>query len=348
MRSPSPIESSSPNEKICREDVDETPPFSASGRGAAARPAASRSAFAQAYPSRPITMIVPFAAGGPTDVIGRVLAERMRQSLGQTVIVENTTGAGGTIGVGRLARAAPDGYTIGIGQNGSHVITGATYTNLPYDLLKDFEPLTLSASRRSWSCRKKACRPNDLKSLIAWLKDNPNKTVGTAGQGSISHVCGLIFQNATGTKLQFVPYRGIAPAMQDIVAGQIDMIISDPVATLQQVRAGNSRSTPSAPTSGCRPRPTFPTVDEAGLPGYHVSLWHGLWLPKGTPKPIIDRLHAAAVEALADPAVRSKLESLGQDIYPRERQTPQALAALQKAEIEKWWPIIKAGNIKVE
>ncbi|MET0669155.1 MAG: tripartite tricarboxylate transporter substrate-binding protein [Tardiphaga sp.] len=316
--------------------------------GATAAPYVSRSAFAQAYPSRAITMIVPFAAGGPTDVIGRVLADRMRQSLGQTVVVENTTGAGGTAGAGRLARSAPDGYIMGIGQNGSHVITGATYSNLPYDLLKDFEPLTLICITPFMVVSRKGVPAKDLKSFIAWLKDNPNKTVGTAGQGSISHVCGLIFQTATDTKLQFVPYRGIAPAMQDIVAGNLDAIISDPVATLQQVRAGNVQAYAVCADKRLPSAPDIPTVDEAGLPGYHVALWHGLWLPRGTPKPIMDRLHAAAVEALADPAVRSKLESLGQDIYPRERQTPQALASQQKAEIEKWWPIIKAGNIKVE
>jgi tripartite-type tricarboxylate transporter receptor subunit TctC len=316
--------------------------------GAAALPAILRTASAQAYPARPITMIVPFAAGGPTDVIGRVMAERMRQSLGQTVIVENTTGAGGTAGAGRLARSAPDGYTIGIGQNGSHVITGATYANLPYDLLKDFEPLTLLCITPFMVVAKKTVPPNDLKSFIAWLKDNPNKTVGTAGQGSISHVCGLIFQQATQTQLQFVPYRGIAPAMQDVVAGNLDMIISDPVATLQQARAGNIKAYAVCDPKRLPTAPEFPTVDEAGLPGYHVALWHGLWMPRGTPKPIMDKLHAAAVEALADPAVRSKLEALGQDIYPRDRQTPDALRAQQKSEIEKWWPIIKAGNIKVE
>jgi tripartite-type tricarboxylate transporter receptor subunit TctC len=316
--------------------------------GAAALPAVSRAAFAQAYPSRPITMVVPFAAGGPTDVIGRVLAERMRNTLGQTVVVENTTGAGGTIGAGRLARAAPDGYTIGIGQNGSHVITGATYSNLPYDLLTDFEPLTLICITPFMVVAKKSVPANDLKSFISWLGDNPNKTVGTAGQGSISHVCGLIFQNATQTQLQFVPYRGIAPAMQDVVAGQIDMIISDPVATLEQARSGNVKAYAVCASARLPAAPEFPTVDEAGLPGYHVALWHGLWMPKGTPKPILDKLHAATVEALADPGVRARLEALGQDIYPRERQTPEALGALQKSEIEKWWPIIKAGNIKVE
>ncbi len=317
--------------------------------GAAALPVASRGARAQAYPTKPITIVVPFAAGGPTDVIGRLLAERMRGSLGQTVIVENTTGAGGTIGVARVARAAPDGYTIGLGQNGSNVVTGATYSNLPYDLLKDFEPLALLCITPFVVAAKKTVPANDLKGFIEWLKANPDKvTVGTAGQGSISHVCGLIFQNATGVRLQFVPYRGTAPAMQDLVAGQIDMMISDPVTSVPQARSGNIKIFAVAAATKLSTAPDVPTVDEAGLPGYHVALWHGLWMPKGTPKLIMEKLNAAVVDALADPGARAKLAELGQDIYPRERQNPEALAAQQRAEIEKWWPIIKAGNIKVE
>ena len=316
--------------------------------GAVALPAVARSAFAQAYPTKPITIVVPFAAGGPTDTIARLLAERLRVSLGQTVIVESATGAGGTIGVGRAARAAPDGYTISLGQNGSHVVTGATYTNLPYDLLNDFEPLSLLCIAPFVVVAKKTVPANDLKEFIAWLQANPNRTVGTAGQGSISHVCGLIFQNVTGSRLQFVPYRGTAPAMQDLVAGQIDMMISDPVTSMPQVRGGNIKIFGVAADTRLPSAPDVPTVDEAGLPGYHVALWHGLWMPKGTPKPIMTTLSAAVMGALADPAERGKLADLGQDIYPRERQTPEALGALQKAEIAKWWPIIKAGNIKVE
>jgi tripartite-type tricarboxylate transporter receptor subunit TctC len=263
---------------------------------------------------------VPFAAGGPTDTIGRLLAERLRSSLGQTVLVENATGAGGTIGVARAARAAPDGYTISLGQNGSHVVTGATYSNLPYDLLNDFEPLTLICIAPFVIVARKTMPANDLKELIAWLKANPDKsTMGTAGQGSLGHVCGLIFQDITGTRLQFVPYRGTAPAMQDLVAGQIDLMISDPVTS----------------------------VDEAGLHAFHVALWHGLWMPKGTPKAIIAKLNTSVVAALADPAAQAKLAELGQEIYPHARQTPEALGALQRAEIEKWWPIIKAGDIKL-
>jgi tripartite-type tricarboxylate transporter receptor subunit TctC len=317
--------------------------------GAAALPALSRSGFAQAYPSKPITMIVPYAAGGPTDTIGRILAERMQSSFGQTVIVENSTGAGGTIAVGRLARAAPDGYTIGIGQNGSHVVTGATYTRLPYDLLTDFQPLTLLTDAPFFLAGKKTMPANDLKGLIAWMKANPGKaTFGNGGNGSISHICGLLFLELTGTRAQVVPYRGNAPAMQDLVAGQIDIMIADPVTGVPQARGGNIKAYGVTAKTRLSTAPDIPTVDEAGLPGYHVSLWHGLWLPKGTPSPIAEKLNAVIVEALAHPAVRAKLGALGQDIFPRERQNPQALDAHQKSEIAKWWPIIKAAGIKVE
>ena len=316
---------------------------------AAALPALSRPAFAQAYPSKPITIVVPFAAGGSTDVIGRIMAERMRVTLGQTLIVENATGAGGTIGVARAVRAAPDGYTISLGQNGSHVITGATYNNLPYDLLNDFEPVSLLVISPFVIVAKKTVPPNDLKGLIAWLKENPDKvTIGNAGQGSITHVAGLVFQNATGTRLQSVPYRGTGPAMQDLVAGQIDMMIADPITALPQARAGTIKIYGVASDTRLPSAPDVPTVDEAGLPGYHISLWHGFWVPRGAPKPIIERIQAATVDALADPGTRAKLAEAGQEIFPRERQTPEALRALQKADIEKWWPIIKAGNIKME
>ena len=317
--------------------------------GAAALPAVSRSASAQAYPSKPITLIVPYAAGGPTDSIARVLAERLRSSLGQTVVVENTTGAGGTIAVGRLARATSDGYTIGIGQNGSHVVTGATYSKLPYDLLGDFEPLTLLTDAPFFLAGKKTFPPNDLKSLIAWMKANPGKaTFGNGGNGSISHICGLLFMQITGTTAQVVPYRGNAPAMQDLVAGQIDMMIADPVTGVPQVRGGTIKAYGVTAKTRLSTAPDIPTVDEAGLPGYHVSLWHGLWLPKGVPAPIAAKLNATVVEALADPAVRSKLGALGQEIFPRERQNPKALDSHQRAEIAKWWPIIKEAGLKIE
>jgi tripartite-type tricarboxylate transporter receptor subunit TctC len=318
---------------------------------AVALPAVSRFAFGQAaYPTKPITMVVPYAAGGPTDSIARVLAERMRVSLGQTVVIENTTGAGGTIAVGRVARATPDGYTIGIGQNGSHVVTGGTYAGrLSYDLLNDFEPLTLLTDAPFFLAGKKTFPPDDLKGLIAWMKANPGKAIfGNGGNGSISHICGLLFMDITGTSAQVVPYRGNAPAMQDLVGGQIDLMIADPVTGVPQVRGGTIKSYGVTAKTRLSTAPDIPTVDEAGLPGYHVSLWHGLWLPKGVPRPIAARLHAVVVEALADSTVQAKLASLGQDIFPRDRQTPGGLDAHQKAEIAKWWPIIKAANIKVE
>jgi tripartite-type tricarboxylate transporter receptor subunit TctC len=316
--------------------------------GAVALPAVSRIAWAQTYPSRPITIVVPFAAGGATDVIGRIMAERMKSSLGQPVIVENVTGAGGTISVGRVARAAPDGYTLGLGHNGSHVVTGATYA-LQYDLLKDLEPVALLVSNPELLVAKKALPANELTGLIAWLRSNPDKAVqGHGGVGSIAHVAGVLFQKQTGTRFQFVPYRGIAPAIQDLVAGQIDMAISDPVASMPQVRAGTIKAYGVTTKTRLLSAPDIPTLDEAGLPGFDISLWYGIWLPKGTPKNIITKVNAAVVDALADPAVRSRLADLGVEIFPREQQTPEALGALQKAQIDKWWPIIKAANIKAQ
>jgi tripartite-type tricarboxylate transporter receptor subunit TctC len=310
--------------------------------------AASLAASAQTYPSKPITMNVPFAAGGTTDVIGRILAERMKVTLGQAVIVENVTGAGGTIGVTRAVRAAPDGYTLSLGQNGSHVITGATYGNLSYNLVTDFDPVALLVISPFVITATKATPASNLKELIAYLKANPGRTVGNAGMGSITHVAGLVFQNVTETKLQFVPYRGTGPAMQDLVAGQIDMMIGDPITGMPHVRSGLIKIYGVASGTRLPSAPEVPTVDEAGLPSYHISLWHGLWVPKGTPKPVITRLHEAVVDALADPATRAKLAHAGQEIFPREQQTPEALASLQKAEIEKWWPLIKASGFKVE
>jgi tripartite-type tricarboxylate transporter receptor subunit TctC len=302
----------------------------------------------QAYPSRPITMIVPFAAGGPTDTIARTLAEHMRVSLGQPVILENVTGAAGSIAAGRVARAAGDGYTLVIGVWGTHVLNGAIYP-LSYDLLKDFEPISLVASNPMVIVAKKAMPANDLVELIAWLKANPDKaSAGTTGTGGASHVAAILFQKETSTRFQFVPYRGLAPAMQDLVAGQIDMMIDNPATSLPQVRAGTIKAYATTAKARLAAAPDIPTADEAGLSGFTVSQWTALWAPKGTPKDIIAKLNEAVVESLADKNVLARLADLGQSTPPRDQQTPESLDAYQRAEIEKWWPIIKAANIKAE
>ena len=315
---------------------------------AAALPAAAQNARAQAYPARPLTMVVPFAAGGPTDTIARIMGERMRATLGQTVIIENVTGAAGSIGVGRVARATPDGYTISIGHWSTHVVNSAIY-QLPYDVLNDFEPVSLIAANAQLAVVRKSLPVNNLKELIDWLKANPDKaSQGTAGAGSASHVSGVYFQRTTGTSFQFVPYRGTGPAMQDLVAGQIDLMFDQAANSLPQVRNGNIKAFAVTAKSRLASAPDVPTMDEAGLPGFYISVWHALWFPKGTPRDIVMKLNAAVVEALADPTVRKRLDELGQDIPTREQQTPEMLFAHHKAEIEKWWPIIKAANIKGE
>jgi len=305
-------------------------------------------AYAQTFPSRPITLIVPFAAGGPLDAMARILSERMRVSLGQPVIIEIVTGAGGSIGFGRVARAAPDGYTFGLGMWSTHVVNGVIY-NLPYDVRSDFEPISLLVQNADLIVGKSALPADDLKGLIAWLKANPDKaTWGTQGVGGPSHVGGILFQQLTGTRFGFVPYRGLAPAMQDLVAGQIDLVLPPPDIALPQIRAGKIKAYAVTAKNRLAAAPEIPTVDEAGLPGFYFSVWTAFWAPKGTPKDIVAKLNAAVVESLADPAARARFSELGQEVFPREQQTPEALAALHKAEIDKWWPILKAANIKAE
>jgi tripartite-type tricarboxylate transporter receptor subunit TctC len=316
--------------------------------GAAALPAVSRIARAQAYPTRLITIVVPLAAGGALDVLGRILAPRMGASLGQTIILENVAGANGSLGVGRVARAVPDGYTLVIGYWGTHVANGAIYA-LKYDVLNDFEPISLLATQPFLIVAKKAMPADDLKGLIAWLKANPGKaSAGTAGVGATDHVGGALFQAVTGTRFQFVPYRGAGPAVQDLVGGQMDIMFESPTITLPQVRSGQVKAFAVAAKSRLAAAPEIPTVDEAGLPGFYVTFWAGLWAPKGTPKDVIAKLNSAAVTALADPTVRTRFTDLGLEIYSRDQQTPEALAAYQKAEIEKWWPIIKEFGIRAE
>ena len=314
--------------------------------GAAALPVTARVARAQSYPARQITMIVPFAAGGPADTVGRILAERMRTSLGQTIVIENVPGAGGSIGVGRIARAAPDGYTFGMGISSTQVVNPVIYS-LPYDVQSDFEPITLLASNPHFIVAKKANPANDLKEFIAWLKANPDKaTAGTAGNGSPPHIGAVFFQNLTGTRFGYVPYRGGGPAMQDLVAGQIDMMVDAPATVVPQLRAGTIKVFALAAKSRLASAANVPTTDEAGLPGFHFSAWFAFLAPNGMPKPMVERLNAAAAEALADSGVRARLAEFGLDPFPREQQTPQAVTALHKAEIETWWPIIKAAKIK--
>jgi tripartite-type tricarboxylate transporter receptor subunit TctC len=300
------------------------------------------------FPSHPVTVVVPFSAGGPSDAMTRILAERMQRTLGQTITVENVTGAGGSLGVGRAVRAAPDGYTISFGHLGTHVANGAIY-KLGYDLVDDLAPVVLLPSNPMIVVSKNAVPAKTLEELLAWLKARPGPpTAGTAGAGSGSHIAGLYFEKVTGIKLQYVPYRGTAPALNDLVAGQIDIIIDQTSNSISQVRAGTIRAYAVTDDRRVESAPDIPTTDEAGLPGFHMTLWSGLWVPKGTPNDIIAKLNAAAVAALSDPAVRKKLEDLGLEMPPKDQLSPGALGTWQKAEIAKWWPMIKAANVKVE
>jgi tripartite-type tricarboxylate transporter receptor subunit TctC len=305
-------------------------------------------ASAEVYPSRPIVIVVPFTAGGPTDALVRTLSERMQHSLGQPLIVENVTGAAGTIGVGRVARAAPDGYTISVGHWSTHVINGALYP-LPYDLLKDLEPIAMLTNYPMLLLTKNAVPAKNLTELVAWLKVNQDKvSVGTIGVGSAAHVAAVYFANLEGLKFQYVPYRGAAPALQDLMAGRIDLLFDHLPNALPQVREGKVKAYAVTANTRSPTAPDIPTVDEAGVAGLYINIWYGLWVPRGTPAEIKAKLNAAVVEALADPKVRQQLSELGQVIPPRDQQTPEALAAHQRAEIEKWWPVIKAANMKGE
>jgi tripartite-type tricarboxylate transporter receptor subunit TctC len=300
------------------------------------------------FPSHPITMIVPVSAGGPTDAVARVLADRMGKSLGQRIVIENITGAAGNLALERVQRAGGDGYTIGIGLTSTHVFNGAIY-QLPFDLVEGFAPIAMVATNPQFIVSRNRVPAQDLRGLIAWLKANPGKaTMATIGPGSPAHVAGLLFQKITGTQFQFVPYRGGAPGMQDLLADQIDLMIPQPSLALPHMRAGKIRAYAVTADARLSSAPDVPTVDEAGAPGLHVAIWHGFWAPKSTPPAIIARLNAAVVESLADEGVKHQFEEMGQEIPSPQQQTPEALRAYQRQEIDKWWPVIKAAQIKPE
>ena len=300
---------------------------------------------AQTFPTRPVTLIVPFPPGGSTDTAARIIGERMRAPLGQTVVIENVGGAGGSIGVGRVARAAPDGYTIDIGQWDTHV--GSIIYPLNYDLQKDFEPIGLMSNNPQLMIARKGFPADDLKGLVAYMKANPGKAT-FVDQNAAAKVTGILMQQATGTQVLFVPYRGAGPAMQDMLGGQVDLMVVQAAVTLPQARAGAVKILANLSPSRSSVIPTIPTSEESGIPGLYASGWFGLFAPRGTPKEIVARLNAALVQALADPGVRTRFTDLGLDIASREQQTPEGLAAFHRGEIEKWWPVIKAAGIKVE
>jgi tripartite-type tricarboxylate transporter receptor subunit TctC len=313
------------------------------GGAAASLPLTARG---QTVPARAITLVVGFPPGGTADLTARIAADRMKVSLGHSLIVENVPGSGGSIGAGRVAHAAADGYTLACGSWGTHVVNGAILP-LTYDVVNDFAPVSLLTNQPLVIATKATVPAKNLAELIAWLKAAPvAASAGTAGAGGVTHLAEILFQSMTGTHLQLVPYRGSPPALQDLVAGRIDLFVTPAAAALPQIRTGAIKAFAVTASSRLTIAPDIPTVDEQGLPGFHISLWSALWAPKGTPDDVVRRLSGAVVDALADEAARSRLAELGQEVFSRAQQTPEALAAFQKAEIATWWPIIRAAGIK--
>jgi tripartite-type tricarboxylate transporter receptor subunit TctC len=304
--------------------------------------AAAFGAQAQTFPSRPITLIVPFPPGGSTDTAARIMAERLKPILGQPIIIENVGGAGGSLGVSRLAKAPADGYTIDIGQWDTHV--GSIIYKLDHDLEKDFEPIALISQNPQLMVARKDLPANTVGELVAWMKANPGKT-NYVNQNAAAHVTAVVFEQLTSQKVQLIPYRGAGPAMTDLLSGQVDLLVVQGAAALPQVRGGKIKALANLSPQRSASMPDIPTADETGVRGLYMSGWFGFWAPKGTPRDVIARLSAATAEALADPAIKARFTELGLDVAPRELQSPEGLAKFQKAEIEKWWPIIKGANI---
>ncbi len=301
---------------------------------------------AQSFPSRPVTVVVALPAGGAVDALMRVLAEHMKVTLGQTLVVENMGGAGGTLAIGRIARSPPDGYTLGMGTLGQYVISGAVYT-LPFDMLKDLTPVALLPSVPYWMTVRRSMPANNLQELVAWLKSN-KASASTTGTASLARFCGMDFQKATGTSFQFVPYRGGAPALQDLVAGNIDLNCDLAANSLAQYRNGNIKALAVMAKTRWFAAPEIPTTDEAGVPGIHIGTWHGIWAPKDTPPDVVARLNDTANAAMTDPATQKRIADLGMTLPLPDQRTPTAFAAFHKAEVEKWHPIVRAAGVKAE
>jgi tripartite-type tricarboxylate transporter receptor subunit TctC len=309
---------------------------------------ATAPARAETFPSRPITIFVPYPAGGVTDNLVRLLAERMKTSLGQSIVVENIGGGGGTIGVDRVSRAAPDGYTLVLGNSETMVFAPVTMA-ISYNALTDFAPVALLPSYPFLLVTTNDVPAKDLGELIAWFKSSPEKVLqGTVGAGTMQQLCGLLLQKTIGTKWQLVPYRGGPPAMQDLLAGQINFMCTTTGGFLQLAHDGRIRAYAVTARKRIAAAPEIPTANESGLPGFYTSVWNALWVPKGTPADVIAKLNAAVTAGLDDPELQKRLTDMGLDTVEADQHAPEALAALRAAEIDKWWPIIKAAGLKAE